>query len=59
VPTFQASELLLLLAALLVAAFLVSILVILLLYCGRERGQKALYITGENGTPGSHPLVNG
>lgn len=43
----QASELLLLLGALLVAAFLVSVLVILLLYCGREHKQKAVYVTHE------------
>jgi len=40
-------ELVLILTALLVAAFLFSLILVILLYCGRENKQKGTYLTGE------------
>lgn len=55
----KTSELLLLLAALVVSAFLVSVLVIILLYCGREHRQKAVYVTREHSrTKLTHPTLD-
>ena len=41
----------LILGALLVTAFLFSLVLILLLYCGREGKQKGSYVTGEECQP--------